>query len=56
MNTAEENRKKYPEIAAAVDKVREHFPNAKVRAIRPHGYFTSQATHEADDLDVVEYD
>jgi len=28
------NREKYPEVAALVDKVREHFPGAKVIAIR----------------------
>jgi hypothetical protein len=31
----EENRKRYPEVARLVDKVREHFPNARVVAIRP---------------------
>lgn len=29
------NREKYPEIAAFVDEVRKHFPDAKVVSIRP---------------------
>ena len=33
--TAEENRRRHPEIAALVDKVREYFPGAKVTSIRP---------------------
>jgi hypothetical protein len=39
----EENRRRYPEIAAWIDKVREYFPGAKVKSIRP-----SQATHEQE--------
>lgn len=31
----ESNRDRYPEIARVVDVVREHFPGAKVTAIRP---------------------
>lgn len=31
----ESNRDRYPEIARIVDVVREHFPGAKVTAIRP---------------------
>ena len=34
-NEAEENRRRHPEIAAWVDKVREYFPGAKVTSIRP---------------------
>ena len=30
----EENRRKYPEIAELVDRVREHFPEAKVTSVR----------------------
>ena len=30
----EENRRRYPEIAELVDRVREHFPEAKVTAVR----------------------
>lgn len=31
----ESNRERYPEVARVVDTVREHFPGAKVVAIRP---------------------
>jgi hypothetical protein len=40
---AEENRRRDPEIAAWVDKIREYFPGAKVTSIRP-----TQATHEQE--------
>ena len=30
----DENRRKYPEIAELVDRVREHFPKAKVTSVR----------------------
>jgi hypothetical protein len=42
-NEAEENRRRHPEIAAWIDKVREYFPDAKVTSIRP-----TQATHEQE--------
>lgn len=32
---AEENRKKYPEIAKLVDEVRKYFPGARVVSIKP---------------------
>ena len=32
---AEENRKKYPEVAKLVDEVRKYFPGAKVGSIKP---------------------
>jgi len=32
---ARENRAKYPEIARMVDEIRQHFPGAKVVAVRP---------------------
>lgn len=32
---AEENRKKYPEVAKWVDEVRKYFPDAKVTSIKP---------------------
>ena len=32
---AEENRKKYPEVAKLVDEVRKYFPEAKVVNIKP---------------------
>lgn len=32
---AEENRRKYPELAAFVDEVRKHFPGARVVSITP---------------------
>ena len=31
---ARRNREKYPEVAAMVDEIRKHFPNARVTAIR----------------------
>lgn len=34
---AQENRKKYPEIAEVMDKVRVHFPNAKLVAVYVNG-------------------
>ena len=33
---AEENRKKYPEVAKLVDEVRKYFPGAKVVSIKPN--------------------
>lgn len=30
----EDNRRKYPEIAELVDRVRDHFPEAKVTSVR----------------------
>ena len=30
----DENRRKYPEMAELVDRVREHFPKAKVTSVR----------------------
>ena len=33
---AEENRKKYPEVATLVDEVRKYFPGAKVVSIKPN--------------------
>ena len=32
---AEENRRKYPEIAKLVDEVRKYFPGARVVSIKP---------------------
>tara|TARA_B100001059_G_C17777869_1_gene552342 strand:+ start:69 stop:221 length:153 start_codon:yes stop_codon:yes gene_type:complete len=32
---AEENRRKYPEIAKFIDEVRKHFPDARVTSIKP---------------------
>ena len=32
---AEENRKKYPEVAKWVDEIRKYFPDAKVVSIKP---------------------
>lgn len=32
---AEENRRRFPEVAAWVDRVREHFPGAVVISVRP---------------------
>ena len=34
---AQDNRKKHPEIAEVMDKVRVHFPNAKLVAVYVNG-------------------
>lgn len=46
---AEENRRKYPELAAFVDEIRKHFPGARVVKITPRQ--EAQATREPDEWD-----
>lgn len=43
---AEENRRKYPELAAFVDEVRKYFPGARVVSITPRKEREVPATHE----------
>jgi len=43
---AEENRRKYPELAAFVDEVRKHFPGARVVSIKPMPEREAPATRE----------